>query len=439
MSRPRPESTGSTLRPVDTTETTAAAAATATATTTADAAAVADAAGTLDRAQLAELDAASPFARTREWFALPEGLVYLDGNSLGPPPRAALEAVASMIGEEWGRGLVRSWHHAGWWDKPVELGALLGPVLGAAGDEIVVCDSISVNLFKVLTAAARLAERPGLLVEADAFPTDRYLAESVAALLGHEVRYLTHDDELEREFERVGVALLAHVDYRSGRRLDLESVTARAHRAGTLVVWDLAHSAGALALQLDRAAADFAVGCTYKYLNGGPGAPGYVYAARRHLEAVSQPISGWHGHAAPFAFLPEYRPDPGIRRFLAGSPPLVAYAALEASLRLWQGVDLGALELAARSLSSLLQGLLAQRCPSLELVSPPLPSQRGSHLSYRHPEQHRLVEALAGRDVIVDAREPDLVRLSLTPLYLRRVDLFDGVERIAEALGSLGD
>ncbi len=392
-------------------------------------------AGLPSRDALVALDAASPFAATRGWFDLPDGVLYLDGNSLGPPPRTALEAVTRLIGEEWGRGLVRSWHHAGWWDKPVELGRLLAPLLGAAPDQVVVCDSISVNLFKVLTGAARLAvERPVLVVEAEAFPTDRYLAESVAQLLGLTVRHLRDDDELDGALDGAGVALLAHVDYRTGRRLDLAAVSELAHRHGALVVWDLAHSVGAFPLQLDEAGADFAVGCTYKYLNGGPGAPAFVYAARRHLAAVAQPISGWHGHAEPFAFEAGYAPDPGIRRFLAGTPPLVAYAALEASLRLWQDVDLAQVEATSHSLGELLATLIAERCPELEPASPPDAGRRGSHLSYRHPEQHRIVEALAARQVIVDAREPDLLRFSLTPLYLRHVDVYDAVDRLAGIL-----
>jgi kynureninase len=402
------------------------------------------------RRNCAALDAASRFAETRNWFELPHGLLYLDGNSLGPPVRDALGAVTRLLTEQWRVGLARSWNDAGWWDKPIELGRLLAPLLGSASDEVVVCDSISVNLFKVLAAAARLVPgRRAIVVEADAFPSDRYVAASVAALLGLETRLVGpgHDRAalgpepgltLERALDGAGVVLLSHVDYRTARRHDLRGLTALVHAYGALAVWDLAHSVGAFPLALDDDSADFAVGCTYKYLNGGPGAPAFVYAARRHLEAVSQPISGWHGHARPFGFLPRYAPHPGVRRFLAGTPPLLAYAALEASLRLWQQVDLVELAAASRSLSELLAALLAEACPGLELVSPPDPAQRGSHLAYRHRRPRTLVEALAARAVVADARQPDLVRLALTPLYLRHVDVFDAAERIAQTVSQLG-
>jgi kynureninase len=380
-----------------------------------------------------------PFGSTKRQFDLPEGLIHLDGNSLGPPPRAALAALHRLVEQEWRAGLARSWSEAGWWDAPVELGGLIAPLVGAGTDEVVVCDSISVNLFKVLTAGARLLPgRRVLLAEAGAFPTDRYLLESVAGLLGLEARLVAEDADLAGALdESVAVALISHVDYRTARRHDLAALTAHAHAAGALIVWDLAHSAGAGPVRLDDAGADFAVGCTYKYLNGGPGAPGFVYAARRHLEALSQPITGWNGHARPFAFLPDYEPDPGARRLLAGTPSLVAFAVLEAALQVWRDVDLDAVEATSRSLGALLIPLLTERCPGLELVSPADPARRGSHLAYRHADPRGVVEALARRQVIADAREPDIVRLTLAPLYLGHVDVLDAAARISEVLGDL--
>ncbi|MEU2974773.1 kynureninase, partial [Nocardiopsis alba] len=295
------------------------------------------------REECVELDAADPLAPLREEFVLPEGVIYLDGNSLGALPRSTPGRVADMIEREWGRDLIRSWNDAGWWDKPRTLGAKVAPLVGADPDEVIVGDGTSANLFKALVAAVRLSGRSVVLGEAGNFPTDLYVTEGAVSLLGAEQRRVDPDGPgLAEELARGDVAalLLSHVDYRSGVLRDMAGITRLAHEHGALVIWDLCHSVGAVPIDLSGLEVDFAVGCTYKYLNGGPGAPSFLYAARRHHAVADQPLSGWHGHARPFDFTPDYEPSPGVSRFLSGSQPLVADAALEAGLDVWAKADM---------------------------------------------------------------------------------------------------
>ncbi|PYC68223.1 kynureninase [Streptomyces tateyamensis] len=387
------------------------------------------------RADCLALDAADPLAPLRAEFALPKDRIYLDGNSLGVLPVRTPELVRRTVEQEWGQGLITSWNEAGWVDLPFTLGAQLAPLIGAGGHEVLVCDSVSVNLFKVLTAALRL--RPGrrtVLGERTTFPTDLYIAEGVTGLFeGGRTVLLDSLDELDaRLTEDVAVVVLSQVDYRTGVLLDLAEITERVHRAGALMVWDLCHSAGALPIELAAAGVDFAVGCTYKYLNCGPCAPSYLYVAERHQGVAEQPLTGWFGHAEPFAFVPEYRPADGIGRFLTSFPPLLALAGVRASLEVWQQVDLA--QVRAKSLA--LTGLFMDRLAELDVVTPREPERRGSQVAIRHPDGFPVVQALIERGVIGDFRAPDLMRFGFTPLYTSYTEAWDAAEAVREVLAS---
>jgi kynureninase len=383
------------------------------------------------RAECAARDAADPLAPFRERFTLPKGVIYLDGNSLGALPRHTAARVLETVEREWGQGLIRSWNEAGWYDLPRGLGERIAPLIGARPGQTVVCDSTSVNLFKVLTAALRL--RPGRRVvvsELGSFPTDLYVTEGVSderRLIGRDGAEL--EDLLD---DQVAVVLLSHVDYRTGRLHDMAAVTEQVHRHGALMIWDLCHSVGALPVRLDECGVDFAVGCTYKYLNGGPGSPAFLYAATRHHESATHPLTGWFGHAAPFAFEPDYSPAPGAGRFLVGTPPMLSFAALQASLDVWEEVDLEALRAKSLALTELFIRLA--RGLGLDVVTPDEPGQRGSQVSLRHPDGYAIVQALIERGVIGDFRAPDVMRFGFTPLYLSFCDVWDAAEIIAEVL-----
>ncbi|KIQ61977.1 kynureninase [Kitasatospora griseola] len=383
-------------------------------------------------------DAADPLHPLREHFDLPEGVLYLDGNSLGALPRRTPGHLAKVVAEEWGAGLIRSWNDAGWFHQPGRLGDRLGAhLLGAAAGQVVVCDSTSVNLFKVLGAALRL--RPGrgaLVAERHAFPTDLYIADGLTGLHpGARPVLVDSAAQLDAVLDAdTAVVLLSHVDYRTGELLDMAAVTERIHRAGALAVWDLCHTAGALPIQLDAADVDFAVGCGYKYLNGGPGAPAFLYAAERHHAAARQPLTGWFGHARQFDFEPGYRPAEGITRFLTGTPPVLGLAALESSLDVWELADPAAVRAKSLELSDLFLELTADL--DVEPVTPRQHERRGSQVALRHPEGHRIVQALIARGVIGDFRAPDLMRFGFTPLYLSRADVHDAATALREVLAS---
>ena len=397
----------------------------------------------LTRAECESLDAADPLAAFAAKFALPEGVLYLDGNSLGALPAVTAAHVAHVIEEEWGRGLITSWAGARWWERPQLLGDRLSPLLGAAPGQVVLGDSTSVDLFKVLVAALGL--RPGrsvVISDSGNFPTDLYLLRSVAALVGAiEVRLIERDEQALAAAldDDVAAVLLTHVDYRSAEMLDMGKVTAAVHGAGALMIWDLCHSAGAVPLALDDCEVDLAVGCTYKYLNGGPGSPAFIYAAARHLPHLDQPLAGWGGHARPFDFEATFEPAEGIGRFNSGTPQILSLSALEASLAIFEQVDLPELWHKREALSGLLIALVAERCGErLALASPPEPARRGSHVAYRHPHARELQVALAARGVLGDFRPPDLLRLGLAPLYLSHCNVFDAVEILAEVLDEQG-
>jgi kynureninase len=381
------------------------------------------------------LDAADPLAHCRERFALPEGVIYLDGNSLGALPRATATAVTDTVERQWGGDLIASWNKHDWIGAPQRIGDRIAPLIGAKAGEVLVGDSTSVNLFKLLAAA--LAARPGrktILSEAGNFPTDLYIAQGVGGMAGATLRTVDADAVEGAIDAGTAVVMLTHVDYRSGRRHDIDRLTAAAHAAGALMLWDLSHSAGAVAVDLNAAGADLAVGCGYKYLNGGPGAPAFLFVAEALQDRLASPLSGWLGHAEPFAFEPDYRPAPGISRFQAGTPSILAMAALEAGLATFDGVSTADLEAKSRRLSDLFIALVEERCPELTLASPR--ENRGSHLVLAHPHAYALMQALIERGVIGDYREPDLVRFGFAPLYNGYADVWRAVEVVAAILAS---
>ncbi|MBB6170989.1 kynureninase [Nocardiopsis mwathae] len=393
----------------------------------------------ITREKCAKLDAADPLAPFRDEFVLPEGVVYLDGNSLGALPKATPGRVADMVEREWGRDLVRSWNTAGWWDKPRTLGAKLAPLVGAAPHEVVVGDGTSANLFKALVAALRL--NPGrrvVLGETGNFPTDLYVTQGAVELMGAAERRVDPDGpELAAALGAgdVAVVLLSHVDYRTGALRDMPAVTRMAHDSGALVVWDLCHSVGALPIELSACGVDFAVGCTYKYLNAGPGTPAFGYVAERHHATARQPLSGWHGHIRPFDFTGDYEPAVSASRFLSGSQPLIADAALEASLDLFARVDMRRVREKSLAMTEMFIDLVEP--VGLRLVTPREPERRGSQVALAHPDPeagYPIVQALITRGVIGDFRAPDVLRFGFTPLYLRYVDVFDAATALVEVL-----
>ena len=379
-------------------------------------------------------DAADPLRVFRDRFEIPEGVIYLDGNSLGCLPKSTPERLAQVVRAEWGEGLIRSWNDADWIALPQRVGGKIAPLIGAAPHEVVACDSTSVNLYKLIAAA--LAMRPGrnvVLSEPGNFPTDLYMIAGLEAQ-GLAQRRLAGRRELEQALDpQVALLLLTHVHYKTGAKHDMAGLTRAAHDAGALVLWDLSHSGGAVELDLASCEADFAVGCGYKYLNGGPGAPAYVYVAERHHAALQQPLTGWFGHAQPFAFSDDYAPAPGIDRLLAGTPPILGLAALEEGVDLIAEIGMEALAAKSRELSEFFRHCVAARCPDLACVSPEDPTRRGSQLSFRHAEAYAICQALIARGVIGDFRDPDILRFGFAPAYIGYEDAW----RAAEALGEV--
>jgi kynureninase len=392
-----------------------------------------------NREQCVELDRRDRLAAAREGFCLPDGIVYLDGNSLGPPPRTVAARLQDLVGREWGQDLIGSWNLHGWIDAPVRIGDKIAQLIGGVPGTVLACDSTSVNLFKLLGAALSLrTDRAVLLSERTNFPTDLYVAEGIARLLGGGRRLELVDwDEIEAAIDGdTAVVLLTHVNYRTGAMYDLAAITARAHAAGALTVWDLAHSAGAMPIDVASAGVDFAVGCGYKYLNGGPGAPAFLYVAPAHQATAHQPLQGWFGHAAPFAFETSYRPAAGIAQFLCGTAPILAMAALECGIDCALDYDLSAVREKSQNLIDLFVERLDARCGAhgLGLVTPRERDKRGSQLCLSHSEGYPVIQALVERGVIGDFRAPDIMRFGFAPLYVRYVDVWDAVEALASIL-----
>ncbi len=384
-----------------------------------------------------ELDRRDPLAHFKARFALPEGVIYLDGNSLGPQPLAARKALAATR-DQWRDELIKGWNQ-GWFDAPERLGDLLAPLIGAGTGEVIVTDNITLNLFKLLghVTESQGRARPVILSEGGNFPTDGYIAQGLCRFAGLEHRVLPEGAELADHLdERVAAVVLSQVHYRTGRLRDMTATTTLVHAHGAEVIWDLAHSAGALPVDLHGSGARFAVGCTYKYLNGGPGAPAFLYARRGCLGEGWQPLSGWHGHAAPFAFDADYAPAPGITRFRTGTHSALSYAPLEASLRLWQEVDMSALRDKSLVLGELFRDCLAElfEAEGIADITPPA-AERGSQVALIEREHgYAIVQALIARGVIGDYREPGLMRFGFTPLYLSHEDVWQAARHFREVV-----
>ena len=415
---------------------------------------------TTTRADCLARDAHDPLAGLRTRFDLPEGVIYLDGNSLGARPRAALARAQEVVAQEWGTDLIKSWNTAGWFDMPKRLGDRLAPLVGAAPGEVAVTDTTSLNLFKALAAALRIqsegasaarrggdrrggdrrgGDRRTIVTERSNFPTDIYMAEGLSRWLerGYRVRLVDSVDEIPAALDAdCAVLMLTHVNYRTGYQHDMAALTRLAHEAGALAVWDLAHSAGAVPVDLHAAGADFAVGCTYKYLNGGPGAPAFIWVPHKHQARFDHPLSGWWGHASPFAMAPAFAPVAGIGRALCGTQPIVSLALVECGLEIFEATDMAALRAKSLALTDLFIDLVERRCAGhpLGLVTPREHARRGSQVSFTHPHGYAVMAALIARGVIGDYREPEIMRFGFTPLYTSFADVWDAVEILKDIL-----
>ncbi|MGW0802246.1 kynureninase [Nonomuraea sp. NPDC002799] len=380
----------------------------------------------MDRDRYLALDAADPLRARKDEFVLPEGVVYLVGNSLGALPRRTAERVRRAVEDEWGEQLVGGWNHAGWYEQPLTVGDRLAPLIGAGPGQVVAGNTTSIAIYQAVAAALRLRpERRVIVSDVTNFPTDHYMVQGLARLLGgYEVR-----DFAEGRFDDAAVVLLSEVDYRTGARHDVPSVTARVHEAGALMVWDVCHSVGAM--EVDVSQADFAVGCTYKYLNAGPGAPAFLYVNPRHHATAENALSGWNGHAEPFAFEQDFRPAPSIRRFAVSTPHVLSFAALEAALDVWEQVPMAAVRAKSMALTSLFIELVGD---ALELASPADPAARGSQVSFRHPDGYPVMRALIDRGVHGDFRAPDILRFGFAPLYIGYTDVYDAATTLLEVL-----
>jgi kynureninase len=391
---------------------------------------------TLEEAR--QLDAADPLGFTRERFLIPQDLIYLDGNSLGALPKAAPQRLAEVAERQWGQDLIASWNTHGWIDWPARIAAKLAPIVGAKPSELLVADSTSVCLFKLLAAAVRA--RPGrttILTQQGNFPTDRYVAQGVAEVLGLTLEAVPAEHVSGAIDQDTAVVTLTHVDYRGGAIHDMRAINQSAQTAGALVLWDLSHSAGALELDLAGTGSDLAVGCGYKYLNGGPGAPAFLYVAERLQDELQSPLQGWMGHADPFAFADDYRPADGIARFLTGTPSILALAGLEAGLDTFAGVAMADVEAKSHALSQLFVGEVEARCgPEIRLASPRDPAARASHVVLAHEQGYAVMQALIARGMIGDFRPPDLMRFGFTPLYTRFEDAWRAADILADILAS---
>jgi kynureninase len=398
----------------------------------------------IDPASIAMLDQHDPLRSKREAFLMPEGVIYLDGNSLGPAPKAALRELKIAAELEWSMDLIGSWNRAGWFDLPRTLGDRIAPLIGAAPGETVVTDTTSINLYKAIHAGLNLRpDRCVLVAEGSAFPTDIYMTQGVASVRpdmriklqgvdGPRIEDLIGDD--------VALVLVNHVDYRTGVLRDMAALTERIHEAGAIAIWDLCHSAGVLKIELNASGADFAVGCTYKYLNGGPGAPAFVFAASRHHGKLSQPLTGWWGHASPFAFECSFRPADGIRQMLCGTQPILSMRALAGALDVWEGVELDQVREKSLRLTNLFIALVEEGCGrfGVTLAAPREGTMRGSQVSLRHPHGYEIMQALIERGVIGDFRSPDFMRFGFSPLYLSYTDVYAAAAVLHDVLANSG-
>ena len=391
--------------------------------------------------QAKEKDKADRLASKRSEFLLPEKIIYLDGNSLGPVTKNATKRIKEVTEQEWGVGLIRSWNDSGWTDLPKKVGAKIAPLLGSQSENVIMTDSTSVNLFKVLSVACSInPSRKKIVTESKNFPTDNYIIEGVTKQLDKdfEIIYVDGREDIISQIDKsVCVVVLTHINYKNGEMLDISEITRAAHNAGALTIWDLAHSAGAVPLKLDKWKVDFAVGCSYKYLNGGPGAPGYLYVADRHIEKYNQPLSGWFAHRSPFAFEPQYEPAEDISQYLCGTPPILSSIALDSALDVWADVDLQDPRRKSLELTDYFIELVEQCCsdPALQLITPRDHKLRGSQVSFTYPESgYAIMSALIEQGVIGDFRAPNILRFGFTPLYTSFSDVWLAVDKLKAIL-----
>jgi len=374
------------------------------------------------------------FAKTKALFHLPEGMIYLDGNSLGPLPKATAARVAKTVTDEWGDMLIAGWNKAGWMAQPTALGDRIGRLIGAEAGHVTLGDTLSIKVYQALASAIELnSDRKVILSDTGNFPSDLYMAEGLVGSLGRglELRTVAPEDVMASLSKDIAVLMLTQVDYRTGRMHDMAALTKAAHDLGIVTVWDLAHSAGALPVDLSGCNADFAVGCTYKYLNGGPGAPAFIYVAPRHISTTRPALSGWLGHAAPFAFDLDYRAGTGIERMRVGTPPVLQMAALDASMDIWADVDMHALRERSIALSEIFIAGVEAACPDLRLASPRDPNTRGSQVSFHHTDGYAMMQALIAQGVIGDFRAPDIMRFGFTPLFIDEGDVGHAIDILA--------
>ena len=395
----------------------------------------------MTRADFEKLDREDQLASFRREFHIPPGVIYMDGNSLGPMPRAVLKRVGEVTEREWGDHLIKSWNTADWFNAPYRIGDKIAPIIGADKGEVVATDSTSINLFKALSAALGInSDRSVIVMEGSNFPTDNYIAQGLIEFLGrqHEIRFVEKDGIMDAIDDRVAVVSLTDVHYKTGYRLDMPAITARAHAHGALTVWDLCHSAGAVPLDLNGADADFAVGCGYKYLNGGPGAPAFIFVAKRHQGHVRQPLTGWWSHSAPFDFTRDYEIGAGISRMLCGTQPIISLSALEVGVDIMARADILKIREKSQKMGDLFIGAVEQVCADygFGIASPRNADKRASQVSLTHANGYAIMQALIERDVIGDFRAPEILRFGFTPLYLRYVDVWDAVDILSDIMAN---
>lgn len=383
------------------------------------------------------------FDATRALFHMPQGVIYLDGNSLGPRPIAATQRVAQMMVDEWGEMLITGWNRAGWMDQPARLGDRIARLIGAEAGHVVLGDTLSIKVYQALASALEMVpDRRVILSDTGNFPSDLYMADGLCRTLGqgYTLRTVAPEDVADAIDDNTAVLMLTEVDYRTGRRHDMPALTTRAHAAGALAIWDLAHSAGATDVHVADGGADFAVGCTYKYLNSGPGGPAFIYVAPRHVNTTRPALSGWLGHESPFAFDQDYRPGAGIERMRVGTPPVIQLAALDAALDVWDGVEVADVRARSLELTDAFIAGVEGACPELVLATPRAHEMRGSQVSFRHPEGYAIMQALIARGVIGDFRAPDILRFGFTPLFIGMAEVDAACAVIAEVMaGRLWD
>ena len=395
----------------------------------------------LTREDFTSLDKIDPLAKVRDEFSLPQNLIYFDGNSLGPLPKCTIHTLETMIQKEWGNGLIGSWNKENWINMPRELGNKIAPLVGAKLGEVIVVDSTSVNLFKVLTSALLLNKNRRVIVsEAENFPSDLYILEGVNKMFGESYeRHLIEegDYEIDKYIDTsTAVVMLSHVNYKTGRISDIKRITSIAHEKGALVIWDLSHSVGVMPLYLHDCGVDFAVGCTYKHLNGGPGAPGFLYVHKSLIEKVSQPLTGWMGHIQPFEFVVNYQPANDICKYICGTPPIIAYKAIESGLTVFEQVSMNVVREKSIKLSEMFIQLMQQECIKFgfELFSPRNAEQRGSQVSFTHGNGFSIMQTLISHSVVGDFRQPNILRFGFSPLYMRFEDVWDAVICLREIM-----